>query len=218
MDVLAHIDRLIAERHLLTHPFYEKWQSGTLPKGALQDYARQYYAFESAFPTILSAIHSRTEDPVTRQHLLENLWDEEHGPQNHAELWLRFAEGVGVSRESVRGAAPTAQTRDLVATYRRSATTAPVPAAVAGVYAYESQVPAVAEKKIAGLREHFGVDDPSALSFFTVHQALDVEHAGAERTLIERLAAGHEEEVIAATSDALEAWWGFLDGVDPEGC
>ena len=64
---------------------------GTLPVEAIQEYARQYYAFESAFPRLLSAIHTKTEDPVVRQSLLDNLWDEEHGEVNHAELWLRFA-------------------------------------------------------------------------------------------------------------------------------
>src|SRR5207302_441240 len=83
---------------LLTHPFYTKWVAGTLPRECLQEYARQYHAFESSFPTFLSAIHSRTEDRGVRQALLENLWDEEHGEANHRELWLRFAEGVGGGR------------------------------------------------------------------------------------------------------------------------
>ena len=33
------------------------------------------------------------------------------------------------------------------------------------------------------------------------------------------LAAAHEEDeaaLVAGTADALEAWWGFLDGVDPD--
>src|SRR5207302_6666630 len=82
MDVLERIDAAIAERDLLTHPFYTKWVAGTLPRECLQEYARQYHAFESSFPTFLSAIHSRTEDRGVRQALLENLWDEEHGEAN----------------------------------------------------------------------------------------------------------------------------------------
>ena len=39
---------------------------------------------------------------AVRQQMLDNLWDEEHGKDNHAELWLRFAEGIGVSREDVQ--------------------------------------------------------------------------------------------------------------------
>ena len=60
--VLERIDALIAERHLLKHPFYTKWREGTLSREALQEYARQYYAFESTFPRLLSALHTRSED------------------------------------------------------------------------------------------------------------------------------------------------------------
>ena len=47
--MIERIDALIEERHLLRHPFYAKWVAGTLPVEALQDYARQYFAFESTF-------------------------------------------------------------------------------------------------------------------------------------------------------------------------
>jgi len=51
--------------------------------------------------TFLSAMHSRIERRDLRQHLRENLWDQERGEENRAELWLRFAEAVGVGREEV---------------------------------------------------------------------------------------------------------------------
>jgi pyrroloquinoline-quinone synthase len=213
-EVIGRVETLIGERSLLTHPFYTKWQAGTLPKPALQEYARQYYAFESSFPRFLSALHSRTEHAGHRQSLLENLWDEEHGEANHAELWLRFAEGIGVPRDDVRGAELNDASRALVATYAHASRESPVAAGVAALYAYERQVPEVATAKIAGLRAHFDVDDARTLSFFELHSALDVEHAAAERAIIEDLGAGQEDEVVAAASDALDAWWDFLSAVD----
>jgi pyrroloquinoline-quinone synthase len=33
--------------------------------------------------------------------LLDNLIEEEKGSENHPELWLRFAEGLGFDRDSV---------------------------------------------------------------------------------------------------------------------
>ena len=117
MKLLERIDALVDGRHLLDHPFYTKWADGTLPREALQEYARQYYAFESSFPRFLSALHSRTDSPAVRQQLLDNLWDEEHGADNHAELWLRFAEGIGISRDDVRGATHNEATQALVNPY-----------------------------------------------------------------------------------------------------
>jgi pyrroloquinoline-quinone synthase len=215
MDVLSRIDQLIDSRHLLDHPFYTKWADGTLPKAALQDYARQYYAFESTFPRLLSTLHSRTEQPAIRQQILDNLWDEEHGELNHAEMWLRFAEGIGVGRDDVRSAPRNEATEALLQQYREVTTDAPVAAGVAAVYAYERQVPEVAESKIDGLKKHYDIDDVRTLQFFKVHGVLDIEHSGAERTMLGELVVGQDESVVlAATQRSLDAWWDFLTAVD----
>lgn len=215
MQLLDRIDRMIDERHLLKHPFYTKWAEGTLPREALQEYARQYYAFEAAMPRFLSALHSRTESAAVRQQLLDNLWDEEHGRENHAELWLRFAEGIGVARDDVRGAERNEATQALVDAYTELSREASVAEGVAALYAYERQVPQVAGSKIDGLRRHYDVDDARTLAFFTIHGVLDVEHSGAEREMLGQLAADSDPAPIeAATGRALEAWWNFLSAVD----
>jgi pyrroloquinoline-quinone synthase len=215
MELVERVDALIEERSLLGHPFYRQWVAGTLPLEALREYARQYHAFESTFPRLLSRLHSRAEDPGVRAALLDNLWDEEHGEANHRELWLRFAEGIGLSREDVVRAAWNGATRSLLDTYWEAASDRPVAAGVAALYAYERQVPAVAGAKLDGLRRRYGVTDPWALGFFETHAVLDVEHAAAEARIVEALGAGHEEEVVETASAALDAWWAFLDAVTP---
>jgi pyrroloquinoline-quinone synthase len=217
MDLLDRLDQMIDERHLLKHPFYTRWNEGTLPLEALQEYARQYYAFEAAFPRLLSAIHSRTDSAEVRLQLLDNLWDEEHGRDNHAELWLRFAEGIGVERDDVRNAPRNEATQALVDLYTDLSRTAPVPAAVAALYAYERQVPQVAGSKIDGLQRHYGVDDPRTTAFFAVHGVLDIEHSDAERQMLEKLTAEADPAPVEdATRRALEAWWNFLSAVDDQ--
>jgi pyrroloquinoline-quinone synthase len=92
-----------------------------------------------------------------------------------------------------------------------------VPASgIAAFYAYESQVPAVSTEKIEGLKSRYGIDDPRTLAFFTVHSTLDLEHSGAERDAIRRTTADEAgaDAAVAATSKALDAWWGFLDAVN----
>jgi pyrroloquinoline-quinone synthase len=215
MDLLDRLDQMIDERHLLNHPFYTKWANGTLPREALQEYARQYYAFESSFPRFLSALHSRTERADVRQQMLDNLWDEEHGAENHAELWLRFAEGIGVDREDVRSAPRNEATQALVELYSSVTREAPVEAGVAALYAYERQVPQVAGSKIDGLKKHFDVTDPRTLKFFVVHGVLDIEHSGAERAMLGQLTADADPAPVEqATAQALDAWWDFLTAVD----
>lgn len=215
MNLLDRLDVMIDERHLLKHPFYTRWNEGTLPVEALQEYARQYYAFESAMPRFLSALHTRTADKAVRQQILDNLWDEEHGKENHAELWLRFAEGVGVSREDVASATPNEATKALVDMYFEVTSDASVAEGVAALYAYERQVPQVAGSKIDGLAKHYGIDDKRSTKFFAVHGVMDIEHSGAEREMLSELAVDADPAPIeAATQRALEAWWDFLSAVD----
>jgi pyrroloquinoline-quinone synthase len=214
MTMLDEIDAMIEERKLLAHSFYSKWVTGALPVEALREYARQYYSFESAFPRFLSTIHSRCDRPEVRQTILSNLWDEEHGEENHAELWLRFAEGVGVARSEMAGASANAATQSLLDTYWRTAAEGPVAAGIAAIHAYERQVPAVAEAKIAGLRTHYGISDRRTLAFWEVHRSLDEEHASGERTVLAGADGRDREAALQATGDALEAWWRFLDAVE----
>jgi pyrroloquinoline-quinone synthase len=214
-DVLAPIDALIAERHLLRHPFYVAWQEGRLTPEALRDYAAQYYQHVRAFPTYLSALHARCEDLATRQVLLANLRDEEEGPENHPELWLRFAEAVGCGREEAAAAEAWPETARAIETFRRAASQGPLGRGIAALYAYESMVPEVAGEKIRGLAEHYGVAGSPATDYFEVHRTLDVEHAGATRALLAERMRGADESAAAADGAALalEAVNGLLDGI-----
>lgn len=215
METLARIDALIEARSLLTHSFYTRWVAGELPTEAIQEYATRYYHFESSFPRFLSAIHSRTEDPGARQVLLDNLWDEEAGEDNHVELWLRFAEGVGTNREDVRKSESSPATTALVETYRK-ASEGPVAGGIAAMYAYEKQVPAIAQAKIKGLREHYEVNDEHTLTFWRVHEQLDVQHAGNERAMLATFADREPAPAVAETERALDAWWDFLTEVETD--
>jgi pyrroloquinoline-quinone synthase len=215
MDLLERIDTMIDERHLLGHSFYRKWVAGTLPMDSLKEYARQYYAFESTFPRFLSSLHARSDQADVRRALLDNLWDEEHGDANHAELWLRFAEGLGVDRADVLGADRSDRTMALVDTYWQLCREAPVAAGVAAVYAYERQVPQVAQAKIDGLRIRYEIEDGRTLEFFDLHSSLDVEHSEAERRMLAGTNGDEQDAAVQGAGAALEAWWGFLDGVDP---
>jgi pyrroloquinoline-quinone synthase len=218
MGWTREIDAIVERKHLLKHPFYTAWTEGTLSIEALRGYAGQYYRHVLSFPTYLSAVHSETPDLETRQYLLENLIDEERGSENHPELWLRFAEGIGARREDVRMAAPLPETAACDNTFREVAAQGPA-AGLAALYAYESMVPAVAESKIDGLKRHYGIDDDETLRFFTVHLEVDEWHADRARTLLERTAPADERaHAKRAASEALDALWGLLDGVTRVWC
>ncbi len=210
-DLLA----AVMQHSMLKHPFYVAWSEGKLSREVLQEYAKQYYAHVRAFPTYVSAVHSHCDDLETRQMLLENLIEEEQGSENHPELWLRFAESLGVARDDVRNAELLPATKDSVARLKQLTQSEDYREGLAALYAYESQIPEVAQTKRAGLKEFYGIDDERGVSFFRVHESIDLLHKEIERRILERECSTPEnkERVISAASTGAKALWSFLDGV-----
>jgi pyrroloquinoline-quinone synthase len=214
---------IIAERHLLKHPFYVAWSDGKLSRDELRTYAGQYLHHVLAEPTYLSAVHSNTphftsggkSDLCTRQAILQNLVDEELGTENHPALWKRFAHALGLTDEDLASVAPLPATQDLIGTFTRICRNSPYYAGLAALHAFEAQVPQIAAVKIAGLREFYGMTDPAAYGFFSVHQEADIVHSTTEWELIEQAAdsPSKRQDVLAATREACGALWSFLDGV-----
>jgi pyrroloquinoline-quinone synthase len=213
----AYLDRLdaqIAARHLLTHPFYLAWTRGELSRETLADYARQYYQHVAAFPTYLSAVHARCDDQPTRRQLLANLIDEEAGEPNHPQLWRKFAEALGVSPNDLDGVEQWPETAQLIETFREVCSNGELAAGLAALYAYESQIPAVSESKIDGLKKHYGFTDPESFRYFTVHIEADREHAAAERALLaQNVSPANSAGAAKAADRVLNALWELLSGV-----
>lgn len=219
----ARVRDIVAERHLLGHPFYVAWTKGELTIEQLQQYAGQYMHHVLAEPTYISAVHTNTphfasdgrSDLAPRQTILQNLVDEELGPKNHPALWKQFAAALGVSEDDLAATAAMPATRRLIETFTELCRNRPYYAGLAALHAFESQVPQIAAVKIEGLRRFYGICDAQAVEFFSVHEKADVWHSAAEWRLIERAADTPEKqaEVLAATREACEALWSFLDGV-----
>ncbi|WP_297326129.1 CADD family putative folate metabolism protein [Nitrosomonas sp.] len=223
------INAIISAKHLLKHPFYVAWTDGKLTKEQLRHYAEQYFYNVLAEPTYLSAVHfntphvhseSNSGDISVRQEVLKNLIDEEHGDNNHPALWKKFAFALGANDKSLANAAALPNTEKLVSTFRDICLNRPFYAGLAALHAFESQVPDVAAVKIDGLAKFYGMKNPTDYEFFTVHQEADVYHSQAEWALIERFADTEEKqnEVLAATKEACDALWGFLDGIHETYC
>lgn len=217
-QTIASLNSLGAEMSLLKHPFYQQWTAGTLSAQRLRNYVIQYYRHVAAFPRYLSALHSRCDDLHTRQVLLENLIDEERGSENHPELWLKFAQALGLTRDEVLAAELSPAANALVETFDHLSRDLPLSAGLSALYVYESQVAEVATAKIDGLQRFYGFPDGAnadGVKFFTTHRNDDPYHAQAVAQLIERHVMRPEDSAIAlaAGRSALRAVWDLLDCV-----
>ncbi len=211
---LDKIDNDIAEKHLLKHPFYLAWTRGELSKDALTDYGKQYYHHVAAFPTYLSAVHAKCDDQATRKQILSNLVDEEAGSPNHPELWKKFAEGLGVEDADLAKTEKRPETKNLIDTFRSVCSDRSTAEGLAALYAYESQIPAICESKIDGLKKHYGFNDPKHYEYFSVHIEADREHSAAERKMFSAYIGNHNiDNVRASVRRVLDSLWEMLSGV-----
>jgi pyrroloquinoline-quinone synthase len=212
--LLGELEWRLREYDLLRHPFYEAWSAGDLTRTDLQEYAIEYYHHVVAFPTYLSALHSRLPDGALRRAVLRNLYEEEIDGAAHSDLWLDFAEGLGVNRETVRARAPLLEVQELIGVFQ-ALMQAPAKA-LAALYAYESQVPRIAEEKVRTLRKCYQVD-ARACQYFVLHQLLDQHHS---RVWKEELVGLLErrpvlgDEALDAGWEAAGALWRALDGIE----
>ena len=209
------IERKIDQYHLLGHPFYQSWAEGRLPKSALRTYAGQYYRHVAAFPTYLSALHARAEDSKTRRVILENLVDEEYKSPTHPELWLRFAEGLGMDRAQVQEASSFPEARRVVSTFRKICSDRPLYQGVALLYAYEAMTPRIAATKAEGLRSFYGIRSARATRYFTLHEDLDRRHAAQWRRILKEAISSPGKARAAAESveTGMKSIWSLLTAV-----
>lgn len=216
MTVSSAIDAKVAQRAMLSHPFYQAWTEGRLPLETLRSYARQYFHHVEAFPRAVSAVHSACDDRSGRRMLAENLAEEEgieEGKQDHASLWLMFARGLGESEAEVRSQPLNPETEALIETFRTLSRRS-YASGLGALYAYESQFPAVAKAKIEGLIDRYRIDGEETLRFFRVHESADVEHSAVCRELLDRLPEAKRAEAIASGEELAGALWNFLSGVE----
>ena len=201
------IDEVLAEaivgRHLLTHPFYRRWEAGTLTEGELAAYAEQYRHIERELPVTLAAIAAALPPGRARELVEANLADE-LGDSRAARGALRVLRGAGRCRTD---APATPSTAALLAVVRTTAANDPV-AALAMVAAYEVQAADIAGSKGDGLRRHYGFDEEGT-RFWDVHRTQEVDHAGWSMEALTALEADPDVVQAAATVSA-DSWWLFL--------
>ena len=216
------LDARIAKYDLLCHPFYKAWAAGELTQDDLREYAQDYYHHVEAFPTYLAELGIRLEDGELRRAVLANMSDEK-GAEDlygepataHSELWLDFAEGMGAGRD-LHGHQPLSEITDLMSYFHGVAGSGTPEEALAAFYAYESQVPRVAQEKARGLQQMYGADEKTR-GYFTLHSTADVYHSRVWRQqLSKRLEANPQtaEKALAAGESAAKALWRALDGIE----
>jgi pyrroloquinoline-quinone synthase len=214
-DFWPRVGEEIRRHDLLTHRFYRAWTAGQLTRRELVFYAQQYLHHVAAFPAYLTALHCRLPDGATRRAVLRNAAEEEIHGTSHADLWRQFASGMGTSENGVSNEM-LPEIRNLVKAYVEMAAHASPATALGAFFAYESQVPRVAEEKLAGLKSFYAAGD-TACAYFVLHATADVDHANVWRRLIDNCIEENgacAEEALDGVMRGAKSLWNALDGID----
>ena len=196
------ITEVLADRQLLNHPFYQRWEKGELSRSELTSYAEQYRYFETMLPQFLEALLATNLPHTVSALIADNLRDETASP-SHLELFEAFAahyEADEVEISPAMSRLVTAYTDVLAA----GTTTA-----LAGLLAYEHQGAAIADSKSAGLTARYGAT-ADAVRFWDEHGSIEGDHARWTMEALESLSP-RREDVVAGLNTVGQAWWEFLD-------
>jgi pyrroloquinoline-quinone synthase len=213
--MIESLDALVAEHHLLKHPFYQAWTEGALSRESLQVYAEQYYHHVRAFPENLRQLATRTNGSLA-ELVNENLSEELDASGSHQQLWRQFAESLGVA--DLDGARPLPGVAAQLDTFDEVACEGTPAQAVAAFYVYEAQVPELAAQKVSGLRRFYDINDSHALAYFLAHEEADVRHRAAWREWLSSQKDADSFGMLCAAERILKALWGALDAVYPQAC
>ena len=206
------LNKKLDKYHLLNHYFYKAWNEGKLTREIIKDYAEQYYQHVKAFPRYISATHSLCEDLDKRKILLENLQDEEKDGADHPKLWKNFATAMGSDSKKIENVKKEKFTNELIDNFFKNGRSS-YAEGLASLYTYERQIPEIADTKIRGLKNHYGVTSKKGLEFFEVHKAADVYHREACEKLPDNLSPEEQKKAEASALSTAKYLWNFLSGI-----
>jgi len=206
------LNKKLDKYHLLNHPFYKSWNDGKLTREIIKDYAEQYYQHVKAFPRYISATHSLCEDLDKRKILLENLQDEEKDGADHPKIWNNFAVTLGSDSKKIEDVKKEKFTSELIDNFFKNGRSS-YAEGLASLYTYERQIPEIAETKIRGLKNHYGVTSKEGLKFFEVHKAADVYHRQACEKLLDGLSKEEQDKAEKSALSTAKYLWNFLTGI-----
>ncbi len=172
----------MANHPFKTHPFFQQVERGEVPKPLLFRWVGQFYPWLACVPLAMALRFSncswRHEFDPYRRMILDQLVEEAGDPHGsapgHPELWLRFCEGLGLTRASVLRQPLLPSTMVAIDDFLYINKEVPFYVSAAG----SSEPPNVelCGRLLPAFRTHYQVDEEH-LAYYTLHVTADEEHS-----------------------------------------
>tara|TARA_B100000378_G_scaffold80222_1_gene62887 strand:+ start:707 stop:1351 length:645 start_codon:yes stop_codon:yes gene_type:complete len=208
--LISEIDRIIEERSLLKHPFYQSWSDGKLTRGALAGYSKEYYQLVKAVPIFMTQLIESAP-----QHMQNELDFNQQEEFSHINLWQKFAAELGVSYEELNNYDGLYTTNHAISGLH--CIMASFSSGSAAMYALEKEIPKISQIKLEGLAEFYGLTNENVTRYFKEHMEADIRHTKSWRNIIEGL-TGNDQEIISAVEGSVTCQNLLLDSCYEEYC
>ena len=210
-----------ARRTFGRHPLWLSIANGQLARANVQTWAKQFFLQVREFPRAVSGLHASCTLADERVKLAESLYEEETGRisgcnVSHPELFIRFGEGLGLTRNDLLDAPPFPGTAALIAWFE-SATReySFIEGAAAINLAAEGQVPGAFAPFARALEQHYGLSRDQ-VAFWDIHEEADREHSDIGDHIVMRHATTTEwqDKIRRALQHSLDLWWQFFEDIE----
>jgi pyrroloquinoline quinone (PQQ) biosynthesis protein C len=224
-QLFGMVDRVV-ERNFygLVHPLSQRLLRGELTREELRFVAAQeyHYYWGTTWWNAFKIAHSDTLHQQRRLHgpLLDELGTDllrAGGSPAHAELFLNYCEGTGISRDEVRASAVLPSVLLAVTELMRIASTRPQFEFIAcSNLVAEKMRPIHYQKLLAALREHYTFVPAGALEFYEIHAVLDEDHVSTGRRIVGEYIRHKREQdaVMSAVVRSLALRLVMYDGIE----
>jgi len=209
-SLILKIDQIIEERSLLEHPFYQTWSEGKLTRDALAGYAKEYFQLVKAVPKFMEPLLENA--PESMYNELDYNQTEE---TSHIDLWVKFANELGISHNELINYTGTEKTNKAVSTLNSLMSS--LESGAAAMYAFEKEIPKISQIKLDGLAEFYGITSEDATEYFREHTEADIRHAQSWQKILEE-SSGHDQDVINAAKISVDSQNLLLDSCYEEYC
>jgi pyrroloquinoline-quinone synthase len=172
----------MANHPFKTHPFFAHLEKGDVPLPVVKAWVQQFYPWLASVPIAMAERFANcsfdaANDPYRRM-ILDQLVEEAGDPKGkstgHPELWLRFCEGLGLTRFEVQSAPLLPSTMVAIDDFLYTNRVNSFYVSAAG----SSEPPNVelCARLLPAFRKHYKVDE-AHLEYYTLHVVADVEHS-----------------------------------------
>lgn len=206
-----------AERYHVHHPFHRLLHTGKLTRPQVQAWALNRYYYQACIPAKDAFLMARLPTSQERREWRRRI--EDHDGDGTApggiERWLRLAEGVGLDRTLVEGAAHILpETRFAVDAYVHFVRDRTLLEAVASSLT-ELFAPAIIAERVEGMLANYDWINSDTLAYFTPRLNQAPQDSEWALAYVKAHANTHEkqEAVLAALRFKCDVLWSQLDGL-----